>query len=57
MRKLISLLLLCSLMISTLSACKNNGNNNGEGGEEIELSEQVRLSAKGCIDNMIKYSK
>lgn len=30
---------------------------NGEGGEEIELTEEVRLSAKGCIDNMIKYSK
>ncbi len=30
---------------------------NGEGGEEITLTEQVRLGAKGCIDNMIKYSK
>ena len=30
---------------------------NGEDGEEIELSEEVRLAAKGCIDNMIKYSK
>ena len=38
MRKLISLLLLCSLMISTLSACKNNGNNNGEDGEEVTLN-------------------
>ncbi|MBR5272131.1 MAG: quinolinate synthase NadA [Clostridia bacterium] len=30
---------------------------NGEGGEEIVLTEEVRLGAKGCIDNMIKYSK
>lgn len=30
---------------------------NGVGGEEIELPEDVRLAAKGCIDNMIKYSK
>lgn len=46
--------LVCSDMKLTtladvLSCC------NGEGGEEIVLSEEIRIKAKRCIDNMIKY--
>ena len=36
-------------LADVLNCCK------GEGGEEIELSEDMRVKAKHCLDQMLHY--